>query len=270
MLRFALVAVVTIPLLAGCTAVPGPGPSVSATSTSAAPSAVASSTAPANPTPSADPSASPVTTVTPVATATSAAAAGCANGRTAIPAGARTEKVMDIDGDGRSDTAFFTTSKPYEFGFATAAGGVYTTADLLPSGGAHHAWTTFTDGFPGRAIVLDDGVVATPLSFRDCRIRAITTSDGSPLTVPIGAHDASGNATTGVACNDQNGGILIESVQLRARSTGRYDVVWSTLEPDGTFSGVDVRYTDLAASDPRVAQARTSTCWAAHTLTVTH
>jgi hypothetical protein len=204
-----------------------------------------------------------------------AADAGCSNAHTRIPASAHKTIVNDIDGDGRADTAFFTATKPYEFGFATAAGGVYTTRDRDTVTGQHHAFAVNTDGFPGHVIVIDDGLAATVLTFQNCHFQHLTTATGASLTIPIGAHGAEGEATTGVACNNQNGGILLEAVQARQRSNGRYDIAWSTLEPTGTTTGVTfsrfaVRYKNLAPTDRRVKQARTSTCWAAHTLTAKH
>ncbi|MCU1472522.1 hypothetical protein [Amnibacterium sp.] len=264
----ALLAVLALPLLAGCAATPGAGPAAPASParTTAGSALVPASTA-----------AHSTATPSPVASATAAsrAPAGCDNGRTAIPTGARTVRVHDVDGDGRQDTAFFTTSKPWEFGFATSAGGVYTTPDRQTPTGAHHAWTVDTDGFPGHAIAIDDGLGAVLLRFQHCGFQQLTAKDGSGLSIPIGARSASGDATTGVACNDQNGGILIEAAQARLRTDGRYDIAWSTLEPIGTptgasFSAAGVRYKGLAATDARVQQARTSTCWAAHTLTATH
>ena len=263
----------TVPLLAGCTSPPdvhpGPSSATSAVPSSAAPSTTAASTPPVVGTPTA--SATPVSR----STADPSSGAGhCVNSAT-IPAGAHRMSVADVDGDGHGDVAFLTVSAPYEFGFATSSGGVFTTPDPLPANGAHHAWTTNTDGFPGHAVVLDDGLFAAVLSFQDCRFAPVRTSTGGALLIPIGARSASGDATTGVACNDQNGGVLIEAAQARLRANGRYDIAWATLEPagannGGTLSDFDVRFADVAPTSARVAQARTSRCWASPTLTVNH
>jgi hypothetical protein len=113
------------------------------------------------------------------------------------------------------------------------------------------------------------------LAFRGCGFQQLTTANGSALDIAIGARSATGDATTGLACNDRNGGVLLEAAQARLRTGGRYDIAWSTLEPGGTatgatFSRPEVRFADLRSTDARVQQARTSTCWAAHTLTVSH
>jgi hypothetical protein len=266
----ALLVALALPLLAGCAPTPGAGPTAPAS-----PAGTTAGAAPTAPAVRATTPPSPAPSTTAAASGAPAGTAGCDNGRTTIPAGARTVRVNDIDGDGRQDTAFFTTSKPWEFGFATAAGGVYTTPDRQTPTGRHSAWTVGTDGFPGRAIVVDDGLGAVLLTFQHCGFAPLTAKDGSALSIAIGARSAAGDATTGVACNDRNGGVLIEAAQARLRSDGRYDIAWSTLEPIGTptgatFSAPEVRYRGLPATDVRVQQARTSICWAAHTLTATH
>ena len=263
----------TVPLLAGCTSAPGtalgPSSATSAVSSSAVPSATGASTPPAAATPTASPTSVSRSTVDPTS-----GVDPCVNSAT-IPAGARRIGVADVDGDGHGDVAFLTASAPYEFGFATSSGGVFTTPDPLPARGAHHAWTTNTDGFPGHAVVLDDGLFAAVLRFQDCRFAPVRTPTGGALRIPIGARSASGDATTGVACNDRNGGVLIEAAQARLRSNGRYDIAWATLEPagagnGGTLSAFEVRFADVAPTSVRVAQARTSRCWASPTLTVRH
>lgn len=113
------------------------------------------------------------------------------------------------------------------------------------------------------------------LTFQHCSFKHLAARNGSAVYVAIGARSAAHDATTGVACNNENGGILIEAVQARLRSNGRYDIAWSTLEPTGTSTGAtfgkfEVRYKNLTLTDTRVHQARTSTCWAAKTLTVKH
>ena len=277
--RGALLAAVALPLLAGCAAAPAAQPTEASASSLPARSTSTATGATVDPSPASliSPTMKASARATARATSSSNASSivGCANGHTGVPADARTTQVNDVDGDGKSDTAFFTASKPYVFGFKTSAGGVYTTPDRHTPTGKHHAWAVNTDGFPGHAIAIDDGLTAALLTFQHCSFRSLTAAEGTPLQVPIGARSASGNATTGVACNNQNGGILIEAAQARLLSNGRYNIAWSTLEPTGTATGATfgkfaVRYKNLAATDSRVHQARTSTCWAATTLTVTH
>lgn len=133
----ALVAALTLPLLIGCAAAP-------AASQPAAASQLSQSVAPARATAGVERTAA-LSRSTP---GSASGTTGCANAKHTIPRGARTTRVNDVDGDGKRDTAFFTTSKPYVFGFKTSAGGIYTTPDRGPVKGAHHAWAVNTDGFP--------------------------------------------------------------------------------------------------------------------------
>jgi hypothetical protein len=173
-------------------------------------------------------------------------------------------RITDVDGDGQRDTLFLTGSAPWLVGVRTA-GGVFTIPDLLAHEAAPHtAWLANTDGAPGHTIVVDDGTAATVQAFRDCRIVRIDDASGQPLTLPLGGSSA---AATGVACNDQNGGILLEASRALRKADGRYDIAWRTLDQvdaqdRADLSAPETRWSGLAASDVRVAQARTSHCWA--------
>lgn len=205
----------------------------------------------------------------PAIAATTTKAAGCSNGRTAIPTGSATRRIGDVDGDGRADTEFLTAKRPYRYGIRTAAGGVYTISDVLAGPGRHRAWEVGTDG-QGRAIVIDDGVNATLQEFRGCRIVRKLNRDGQPFLLGLAG---SGGPNTGVACNDLNGGILINASRAVRRSDGRYDIKWTTVQLAEGGTGPDTvmldpsqtltRWHGLSATSTRVAQARTSHCWAA-------
>lgn len=205
----------------------------------------------------------------PAMAATTPKPAGCSNGHTTIPTGSATQRIADVDGDGRADTEFLTSERPYRYGIRTAAGGVYTISDVLAGPGKHRAWEVATDG-RGRAIVIDDGVNATLQEFRDCRIVRKLNRDGQPFLLGL---TGSGGPNTGVACNDLNGGILIQAARAVRRSDGRYDIVWTLVQTVSSSSPTDVvmldrsqtftRWHDLPANSTRVKQARTSQCWAA-------
>lgn len=205
----------------------------------------------------------------PAMAATATSPAGCSNGRTTIPTGSATQRIGDIDGDGRADTEFLTAKRPYRYGIKTAAGGIYTIDDVLAGPGKHRAWEVGTDG-QGRAIVIDDGVNATLQEFRDCRIVRKLNRDGQPFLLGLAG---SGGPNTGVACNDLNGGILVNAARAVRRSDGRYDIVWTVVQSATAGSPTDVvmldktqtftRWHGLAADSTRVKQARTSQCWAA-------
>lgn len=248
-------ALLTTALLAGCTAAGGPvGSSASPRPTStAAPS-----------TPATVPAATASSAPSPSATAVSSSGG--------IPAGASTASIGDVDGDGTPDTEFLTASAPSVYGIRLSGGGVVTTPDPLPAGGTHRAWMVATDGPTGRTVVLDDGRGATVYSYRDGRLVRLLGKDGGPFLVAIGTSVP--GSTTGVNCNDQNGGVLIEVAKAVARSDGSVDVQWSTLgsvdaQGIGRLSAPETRWAGLSPQDARVAHARMSSCWAApHTVAV--
>lgn len=217
-----------------------------------------------------------IATAVPAVSAPAAASAGCSKGRTAIPAGSSTRRIQDFDGDGRPDTEFLTATRPYRYGIRTAAGGVSTIADVLAGPGRHRAWAVPTDG-QGRVIVIDDGVNATMVQFRDCRLVRQVDRDGQPFLLGL---SGSGGPNTGVACNDRNGGVLVLASRAVRRSDGRYDVLWTTVQPVTTTADpddvmldqrADVRWRGLSSTSRRVRDARTSHCWAAQgTVQVVH
>lgn len=269
-------------VLSGCTGTVG-APPTAAPSTSAASSATSSATS--------SPSGPSVPTATPVPTpsetpyvdpdgptpepigSSSATGSGCTDSGPGVPAGAATTQIPDIDGDGKPDTQFLTTSAPFRYGIRTSAGGTYTVEDGLPQRGVHSAWITGTDSGLGYAVVIDDGSTATLHSFMHCTLTTLRTTDGDPFTLPL---RRSPERSTGVACTNQNGGTLIAAEETRRRDDGTYDVFQALVQfakASNPSAGDDevglddfappARYTGLSADDPRVLQASGSFCWAA-------
>ncbi|RIX30210.1 DUF4232 domain-containing protein [Amnibacterium setariae] len=189
---------------------------------------------------------------------------GCVNSRT-VPAGAVVGATVDVDRDGLQDTQFTAAVGDRRvYGVRTGAGGVVTVTDPLRGVGVHGGWTANLDSAGGTITVLDDQRTARLYAFRGCRFVATTHRDGGAYAFTIGARTGSG---TGVACNDRNGGTLLVRAGLRARSGGRFDVSWTLVDvsADGRTAvqrkdSKEVRWAGLKASDPRVAQARASSC----------
>ena len=206
--------------------------------------------------------ASPTTTSTTVASSSSSAsAAGCSNGTTTIPAGSDTAQIGDVDGDGLPDTEFHASEAPV-YGIRTAAGGVYPVQDGLAGPATHSGWTAGLDASPGFVTVLDDGRGANLFVFSDCRWVRTKGVDGKGYSFGLNGFSTAG---TGVACNDRNGGVLLEGVLAVKRSNGRYDIRWTQIDvsSDGTLArngSTETRWTDLAASDARVRTANESRC----------
>lgn len=242
----AAVAVLAGALLAGCTSAKPPIASLPAAPTTATVTTTTTVTATPSPTPSA-PSAS--------------ASAGCSNGTTTMPAGASVAQIGDVDGDGRPDTEYYAPEAP-QYGIRTAAGGVYPVQDQLAGPATHSGWTAALDASPGFVTVLSDGRAANLFVFADCRWIRTKGVDGKGYTFGLNGFSEAG---TGVACNDRNGGVLLEGVLAAKRANGRFDIRWTQIDisGDGALAEngpTETRWSDLAASDPRVRAANESRC----------
>lgn len=218
--------------------------------TSATPSAV-SSTSPPSPLPS--PS-------TPGNSATGAA--GCIPNGIAIPAGATTAIIGDVDGDQQPDTEFYTEVGAFRYGIHTASGATVLLPDDLAGPGAHSGWSAPLDGPAIVATVLDDGRSASLHAFINCSFVTTMGTDGQPYRFLLNGFGEHG---TGVACNNRNGGTLIEGALAQKRGDGLYDIQWThiNMSADGTTATngtTETRYAGLAESDPLVKQAMGSYC----------
>ena len=269
-------AVVGLASLVGCSALAGGAPARPTATVTATETVTATPTAPtAVPVPSPSPTAwvDPDSPSGEVPQPGDLSGPGCTDRGADVPAGAARTEVFDVDGDGKADTEFLTTSAPFRYGIETSAGGVYTADVALPARGVHSAWITPTDSGFADAVVVDDGSTAVLLSFHECRLRTIRTTDGAPFTMPLRRSD---ERSTGVACTNQNGGTLIAAEETRRRDDGTYDVFQALVQfaraskPSAgeDQAGLDdfappARYTGLAADDPRVVQASGSFCWTA-------
>ncbi len=243
----AAAALTAVLLLAGCaTAAPGEAPSSSATTSSPMPSGAPASA-----------------TATPGSGATDEPANGCSNGGGAVPAGAATATIPDVDGDDEPDTEFFAEAPgPFTYGIRTSAGGVATLRDDLAGPGVHSGWTAAIDGPVGHVTVLDDGRTATLHAWVGCRFVTPVGTDGRPYRFGLNGFSEYG---TGVACVPTGAGRSLAGVLARRADDGRYDIELTTVEvsADGTRATngpTETRWTGLAASDPRVRAAMRSSC----------
>jgi hypothetical protein len=205
-----------------------------------------------------EPAASPSTAPTP-----SAAAAGCSTSTGTIPAGAATATIPDVDGDGKPDVEYYSErTSPFTYGIRTAAGGLFPLADDLAGPGVHSGWTAPISGPVGHVTVLDDGREASLHAWIGCRFVTPTGPDGKPYRFGLNGFSQYG---TGVTCESSGGSTHLAGVLAKRRSDGRYDIILTRIEisADGTRATngtISTRWRGLAASDPRVAAARTSSC----------
>lgn len=220
--------------------------------------ASASATPSASPTPAASATAGP--SAIPVSTPRSGT--GCSPNDASIDIGMQ-HRIVDVDGDGRADTEFYTADLPLRFGVRTASGATIVLDDDLP-GTVHRGFVGVTEG-GFRAVIADDRT-AEAYVLADCRFTRIVEADGRPFSVTFRRPaTAAGTSPSGLVCTNLNGGEFLATARAQQRSDGRWDVWWGILqgrgdrvEPD-PLTG-DPIFTDLPASDPRVGNAFTSSC----------
>lgn len=218
--------------LAGCadSSVAGAAPTATAS-----PSDVASPPASADATQVPNPASSTSTTSTSSsAVPTSATRShGCpATSKTgAVPRGADVVGIEDVDGDGKTDTAYWSQDGT-KFFVHTASGATVPMSQLgLDNNRSHSGWVARMAHGPVLAVV-SDGRTATLHAFVNCRI-VTTTSQGTPYHFSIGSGaygtgqectgtNAATRAIMGVAALKQkNGSIKVKRTAVTVSSDGR-------------------------------------------------
>jgi hypothetical protein len=216
-------------------------------------------------TPFATTSAPPTPLATPSATTptnSENSAMGCPPNGDSIPEGASTAVLGDVDDDGEPDAEFYSEVGGFSYGIHTASGATIFLQDDLAGPGKHSGWSARLDGPQLVVTVLDDGRSASLHAFVNCTFRTTMGIDGTPYRFQLNGFGENG---TGVACNNRNGGTLVEGVLAQQRSDGLYDIKWThiNISADGTTAtngDTETRYASLAKSDPLVQQAMGSYC----------
>ena len=201
-------------------------------------------------------SSAPSTEPTPTATA----GAGCAPTDTVAPEGATAVEVIDVDGDGRPDTAWISGGADRAVGITTASGATFSTpidtASPIPAKAVVNA--VGADATP--IVLVDVGREALLYSLADCAVTQTKDSAGAPYTFDRGF----GDQGTGVGCTE-SGGVL----QLAGLLATEQDTGWTVTRTlvDLTDKGAvatngekTVVATDAAASDPVVVTAQEVSC----------
>ena len=186
---------------------------------------------------------------------------GCPATAKTMPADAVSAHIPDVDGDGRTDTAWYSEGQaPFTYGITTASGATVTLADDLAGPNTHSGWTAeLHNGVV--ATVLDDGRSASLHALVDCAFVTPIGVDGRPYTFDM--QDLRGFGT-GVGCREVDGGLELNGLQSSQNRDDSYTVLATgiTVSTDGTSARNG--YTDVSdevpAEDPRVAEAQTSSC----------
>lgn len=198
-------------LLAGCSS--GGGAPAVATS---APASSASSTA----TSSAATSSVPTTSTSAAASGSGTSSAGCAPQGSGIPAGAVSGPTVDVDGDGRPDSAWLQQNADgsQTVGITTASGATFGAPYRSGSPDPRRVLVADVTGSGTVAAIVSDGRRASLFRVLGCTLVPATNPQGDQYTFDLGF----GNAGTGVGCSAVAGqGTGLVGLKLNRDSVGR-------------------------------------------------
>lgn len=148
-----------------------------------------------------------------------ATGAGCPATAAGTPAGAATAPAIDVDGDGRDDTAWLSGvagDGERTFGITTASGATFSTPFSSASPIAATALAFEPDGELPAYALISDGRIGSLWLVADCAISQVTNPQGEQYTFDLGGFTGFG---TGVGCIDANGDGTRDLVGLLAEST---------------------------------------------------
>lgn len=192
----------------------------------------------------------------------SAAPKGCAPTPDAtMPPDADSAVIRDIDGDGRSDTEWFSETSDFSYGITTASGATFSIPNELAGPGKHSGWTAVL-GNGAIVTVLADGRTAMLRAVVDCGFVAPVGVDGKPYIFDM--QNLRGNGT-GVGCIAIDGKPHLGGYQMKDNGNGTSTVTFTEVkvDPDGssaTNGPTTALSTDAGPNDPLLAQAQSSSC----------
>jgi len=132
--------------------------------------------------------------------------AGCPSTGRALPAGTNARTTVDVDGDGRADTAFISTQPApdggFTFGVRTASGAVLTASMGLSASPVQRSVLFADVTGHGEVIALaSDGRQVQLWAVSACQLVPLANAQGQQYTFDLG-YTGSG---TGIGCADANG-----------------------------------------------------------------
>lgn len=243
-------------LLTGCSGAgddPSPtatDPSTAGSSSSATPSGSATSTSP-----------SPTDEVS-ESTGTGSGS-GCPAVGDGVPQGASSAEVVDVDGDGRPDTAWLTAGADRSFGITTASGATFSAPITSASPIAASAVVgSVADSGAGDVPValVDLGREAQLFALGDCTVTQTLDASGQPYVFDRGF----GDQGTGVGCSDVDGATRLAGL-LAAQQGDGWTVTRTLIDlSDGGRVAANGTATvvaeDATADDPVVTTAQEVSC----------
>jgi hypothetical protein len=186
---------------------------------------------------------------------------GCPATTDSVPDDAVTAKIDDVDGDGESDTEWYSEATvPFVYGITTASGATITLTDTLPGPNTHSGWTAQLHN--GVVVtVIDDGRGAALHALVDCDFVTPIGVDARPYTFDMQNLRGFG---TGVGCLEVEGGLELNGLQLTENKDETFSLMATgiTVSTDGltAMNGYTAVEESLPENDPRVDLARASSC----------
>jgi hypothetical protein len=188
--------------------------------------------------------------------------AGCPSVGRAIPAGAATKPTVDVDGDGRPDTAFITGPAPdsgaVTFGVRTASGGVFSAPFDSASPVARSVLFADVTGHGEVIALADDGRSVRLWAVSRCQLVAERNVQGQQYTFDLGFTGYG----TGVGCVDANGDGTTDLVGLQyvAEPQGAGTIRRTVVTLDGPRARNGATDTVVVTSAGMAEEARSVTC----------
>jgi hypothetical protein len=187
----------------------------------------------------------------------------CTGTAPAMSQPAQQMEIIDVDGDGRRDTAWLASpgNGAREMGIVTAAGG----GDKVTVGSAApfplSLLVAEADGEPPVELFVSDNRSVQLWTFVDCELQPVTDADGDPYVFDRGFTGYG----TGVGCIDADGDGRRDLVGLNVTGLDEPTVDWSRtiIERDGTVAtngATDTGTFHQPADADRIAQLYDVTC----------
>jgi hypothetical protein len=248
-------------LLAGCSG-GGGGTSAGSTPPSTSMTTPMATSLPAS---SATPAAAPSGPATPPVSSTrgagsGTAGAGCDPDSTGIPAGAVSGPAVDVDGDGRADSAWLQRNADGSqlVGITTARGATF--GALYRSGSPIDRKVLVADvnGAGTIAVIVSDGRRASLFTVAGCSLVPVRNAQGAQYSFDLGF----GDAGTGIGCSGVTGrpGVGLVGLKLNRDAAGRpTTVVRTAIVLDGASASNGVSDTIDVSGDPTGPAVTTAT-----------
>jgi hypothetical protein len=146
--------------------------------------------------------------------------AGCPSVGRAVPAGTTTRPTVDVDGDGRPDTAFIATRPDAQgavaFGIRTASGAVFQASISSASPIARSVLFADVTGHGEVIALASDGRQVQLWAVSECSIVPVHNAQGQQYAFDLGLRTGNG---TGVGCADATGDGVPDLLGLKLDSS---------------------------------------------------